>query len=156
QVLFVLGLHPEMNRPAIDFRDHGGGSHAHPHRCRGDVPHVEDGAQALMPGWKQMLDGGERRSFDHVDHHRGRQDADLAAAAARLVRAPDFTPCSMRCCWLTLRCTSACMRREEAEFGSPRWALFSRRLMSRLAWFCSRARRAFSAGESLPSRMARA
>src|SRR6266852_1850625 len=60
-------------------------------------------------------------------------------------------PCSMRRCWLTLRCTSACMRCDEAEFGLPLAALFSSRLIWRLSWFCARWMRAFSAGLSLPS-----
>src|SRR6266852_451686 len=71
--------------------------------------------------------------------------------ASRLVSWPDWMPCSMRCCWLTLRCTSACMRCDEAEFGLPLAALFSSPLIRRLSWFCARWMRAFSAGLSLPS-----
>src|SRR5439155_11148305 len=40
-------------------------------------------------------------------------------AVSRVVSEPDCVPCSMRVCWLMLRCTSACMRCEEAEFGLP-------------------------------------
>src|SRR5438445_3287039 len=57
----------------------------------------------------------------------------------------------MRCCWLTLRCTSACMRCDEAELGLPLAALLSSRLIWRLSWFCARWMRAFSAGLSVPS-----
>ncbi len=71
--------------------------------------------------------------------------------ASRLVSCPDWTPCSMRCCWLTLRCTSACMRCDEAELGLPLAALLSSRLIWRLSWFCARSMRAFSAGLSVPS-----
>ena len=40
--------------------------------------HIELNAQALMSDRKQVFDRGERRRFDEIDHHRGRQYRDPA------------------------------------------------------------------------------
>src|ERR1051326_9092276 len=83
RLLLVARFDPEIERAAVDLDEFGGRARAHADRRRRVVAHVEPGAEALMADREQLLDRVERRGFDEVDHHRGREHAHAAAADER-------------------------------------------------------------------------
>src|SRR3954468_24580909 len=83
QLALVVGLDPEGKGAAIDLFKCGGGRDAHADRRGGDVPDVEDGAEALIAGREEALNRSECRRLHEIDHHRRGEHADRAAAHAR-------------------------------------------------------------------------
>src|SRR4051794_7305657 len=83
QLALVVRLDPECERAAIDLFKCGGGRDAHPDRGGGDVPDVQDGAEALVAGRQEALNRGECRRLHQIDHHRRGEHADRATAHPR-------------------------------------------------------------------------
>jgi hypothetical protein len=82
-VHIVARLHPEGDGAGLDADDLGGRGDAKADRRRRHVADVELDAEALMAERQEVLDRGERRCLDDVDHHRRCQYGDAAGADER-------------------------------------------------------------------------
>jgi hypothetical protein len=80
---FIARFDAERHVAALQARDLGGRGNAHADRRRRGMADVEMRAEALMAGGQKVLDRGQCRSLDHVDHDRGRQDGDASGADER-------------------------------------------------------------------------
>src|ERR1700681_3460200 len=79
----VVGFDAEFYGAAFDADDLGGGGDTQADRRRRHMADVEMDAEALMSGWQEVLDSGQRSCLDDVDHHRRRQHRDAAGADER-------------------------------------------------------------------------
>src|SRR5262249_45158701 len=77
---FVARGNAEGDGATLNLRHLRGCRDPQSDRCRRGMAHIELNAQALMSARKQLLDRGERRRFDEIDHHWRRQDRDPARA----------------------------------------------------------------------------
>jgi hypothetical protein len=67
-------------RPVIDPSQLGARIDVHSDRRRREMADIEMDAEALVSGWQEVLDRGEGRRLDHIDHDRSGQHRHLPAA----------------------------------------------------------------------------
>jgi len=93
---FVARHDVEGDRPAFDARYLRCGYHTQADRCRRGMTDIEPNAEALVASGKKVLDGGERRGFDDIDHNRGCQYGDPSRSdeGRCMLRADDDFGCA--------------------------------------------------------------
>ena len=84
------------DRPAFDTRYLRCCYHTQSDRGRRGVTDIEPNAEALVAARKKVFDSGERRTFDDIDHNRGRQHGDPSRSdeRRRMLGADDDFSCA--------------------------------------------------------------
>ena len=79
----VAGFDTERQCSALDGDELGGRTDSHANRGRGEMADIEMNTETLETSGQQVLDRGQRRRLDDIDHDRSCEHGYAAAAHAR-------------------------------------------------------------------------